>query len=77
MFTERILMIAEQNPTARGILGKIRKMENFLQRDDQEGLLGYLAEIEHGFKGSQTSPLCPLVSASAVPAANLDSMGAA
>ena len=74
---ERILMIAEQNPTARGILGKIRKMENFLQRDDQEGLLEYLSEIEHGFKGSQTSPLCPPVSASAVATANLDSMGAA
>jgi FlaA1/EpsC-like NDP-sugar epimerase len=74
---ERILMIAEQNPMARGIVGKIRKMENFLQRDDREGLLQYLSEIEPGFKGTQTHALCPSVSAPKLPATAFDSMGAA
>jgi len=74
---ERILMIAEQNPMARGIVGKIRKMENFLQRDDRQGLLEYLSEIEPGFKGTQTHPLCPPVSAPKLPSTAFDSMGAA
>jgi FlaA1/EpsC-like NDP-sugar epimerase len=74
---ERILMIAEQNPMARGILGKIRKMENFLQRDDREGLLEYLSEIEPGFKGTGTEPICPSVSPSKLPAAAFNSMDVA
>jgi FlaA1/EpsC-like NDP-sugar epimerase len=74
---ERILMIAEQNPMARGIVGKIRKMENFLQRDDRQGLLEYLSEIEPGFKGTQTHQLCPPISAPKLPATTFDSMGAA
>jgi FlaA1/EpsC-like NDP-sugar epimerase len=74
---ERILMIAEQNPMARGIVGKIRKMENFLQRDDRQGLLEYLSEIEPGFKGTQTHQLWPPVSAPKIPATAFDSTGAA
>ncbi len=74
---ERILMIAEQNPMARGIVGKIRKMESFLERDDREGLLEYLSEIEPGFKGAQTDPSRPPVSASKLPAVAFDSTGAA
>jgi FlaA1/EpsC-like NDP-sugar epimerase len=74
---ERILMIAQQNPAARGILGKIRKMESFLQHDDREGLLEYLSEIEPGFKGAQTKLVCPAVSAPTLPAAAFDSIGAA
>jgi FlaA1/EpsC-like NDP-sugar epimerase len=74
---EGILMIAQQNPTARGILGRIRKMEGFLQRDDRDGLLEYLSEIEPGFKGAQSDPLCPPVLAATLPSVALDSMGAA
>jgi FlaA1/EpsC-like NDP-sugar epimerase len=74
---ERILVIAQQNPSAREILGKIRKMETLLQCGDQEGLLEYLSEIEPGFKGRQTDRLCLPVSALARPAAAFDSIGAA
>lgn len=73
---ERILMIAEQNPAARGILGKIRKMENFLQRDDREGLIEYLSQIEPGFKDAQTDRVCLPISASTRPAVTFDSIGA-
>jgi FlaA1/EpsC-like NDP-sugar epimerase len=74
---ERILMIAEQNPMSLGILGKIRKMENLLLRDDREGLLEYLSEIEPGFKTTQSDRVCLPVSASKPPAASFDSIGAA
>jgi FlaA1/EpsC-like NDP-sugar epimerase len=74
---ERILMIAQQSPAARGILGKIRKMESFLHRDDREGLLEYLSEIEPEFKGTRTDPVCPPVSASTLPTVAFDSIGAA
>jgi FlaA1/EpsC-like NDP-sugar epimerase len=74
---ERVLMIAQQNPEARGILGKIRKMEVFLQRNDREGLLEYLSEIEPGFKGTQTGRVCPPISASTLPTAAFDSIGTA
>jgi FlaA1/EpsC-like NDP-sugar epimerase len=68
---ERILLIADQNPAARGILGKIRKIENFLRRDDREGLLEYLSEIEPGFKGIQTDLFRPPISDSKLPTAAL------
>jgi FlaA1/EpsC-like NDP-sugar epimerase len=74
---ERILVIAQQNPSARGILCKIRKMETLLQCDDQKGLLEYLSEIEPGFKGTQTDQGGFQVSASTLPSAAFDSMGAA
>lgn len=74
---ERILMIGEQNPMARGIVSKIRKMENFLLRDDREGLLEYLSEIEPGFKGAPTDHICVPVSASTPPTTALDSISAA
>jgi FlaA1/EpsC-like NDP-sugar epimerase len=74
---QRILMIAQQNPSARGILSKIRKMETLLQCSDREGLLEYLSEIEPGFKGTQTDRLCLPVSARPRPSGSFDSMGAA
>jgi FlaA1/EpsC-like NDP-sugar epimerase len=74
---EKILMIAQQNPLALGILGKIRKMESLLQCGDQEGLLEYLSEIEPGFKGPQPDRLCLPVSAPPRPSAAFDSIGAA
>jgi FlaA1/EpsC-like NDP-sugar epimerase len=74
---ERILVIAQQNPSARGILGKIRKLETLLKSGDQEGLLEYLSEIEPGFKGTQTDRRCLPVSALPRPFASFDSIGAA
>lgn len=53
--TPRILVIPEQDPHARGILGKIRKMENFLARGDCTGLLDYLHEITPEFRGTRES----------------------
>ena len=50
-----ILMIGQQDPRARGILERIRTMENFLVRDDREGLLDYLEEIAPHFQGHRSS----------------------
>ena len=72
-----ILMIAQQNPTARGIVGRIRKMESFLQHDDREGLIEYLSEIEPGFRRIQSGQLCLPVLAPTLPSVALDSTGAA
>jgi FlaA1/EpsC-like NDP-sugar epimerase len=47
---ERILVVAEQNPQATGILRKIERMEKYLAREDCEGLLEYLAEFAPEFK---------------------------
>jgi FlaA1/EpsC-like NDP-sugar epimerase len=74
---ERILMIAQQNPAARGILGKIRKIESFLHRDDRKGLLEYLSEIEPGFKETQSEPPFFPFSAPTLPTAAYDSVGTA
>jgi FlaA1/EpsC-like NDP-sugar epimerase len=49
--TDRILVIGEQSPLARGILEKIRRMENFLAGGDCKGLLEYLHEVVPEFRG--------------------------
>jgi FlaA1/EpsC-like NDP-sugar epimerase len=74
---ESILMIAEQNPAARGILGKIRKIENFLQRDDRDGLIEYLSQIEPGFKSTHTDRVCLPIATTELSRATFDSIGAA
>jgi FlaA1/EpsC-like NDP-sugar epimerase len=58
---DRIFKITERNPTARGILGRVRKLEALLSRDDREGLLNYLREIEPEFKaiGKETMASTP------------------
>ena len=56
----KILRISGQNPKARGILGKIRKMEALLLRDDREGLLEYLSEIEPGFRDASDKTRLPI-----------------
>jgi FlaA1/EpsC-like NDP-sugar epimerase len=56
----KILRITGQNPKSRGILGKIRKMEALLLRDDREGLLEYLSEIEPGFREASAKTRLPI-----------------
>ena len=72
----KILRITGQNPKARGILGKIRKMEALLLRDDREGLLEYLSEIEPGFKEASDKTRLPIYTPT-IPASALVSASAA
>jgi len=62
---ERIFTITEQNPMGRRILGRVRKIEDLLLRDDHEGLLDYLKQIEPEFKGIAKETI---VSTAAMPA---------
>jgi FlaA1/EpsC-like NDP-sugar epimerase len=73
----RILVIREKDARARGILPKIRKMEEFLARDDSEGLLEYLHGIfsEFGAERTKGLPRPALMRASKI--ATLSSLGAA
>ena len=56
---ERIFTITEQNPMGRRILGRVRKIEDLLLRDDHEGLLNYLKQIEPEFKGIGKETIVP------------------
>ncbi len=49
----RILAIYEESSRARGILTKIRRMEDFLSRDDNGRLLQYLQESYPEFRGNR------------------------
>ncbi len=49
----RILAIREENSRARGILTKIRRMEDFLSRGDNERLLQYVRESYPEFRASR------------------------
>ncbi|MGD0425867.1 MAG: nucleoside-diphosphate sugar epimerase/dehydratase [Candidatus Acidiferrales bacterium] len=52
---ERILVVAEQNAQAAGILKKIERMETFLAHENYHGLLEYLGEFAPEFKRGRTA----------------------
>jgi FlaA1/EpsC-like NDP-sugar epimerase len=74
---ERIFKITEQNPMARGILGRVRKMDALLSRDDREGLLDYLREIEPEFKEMLKEAIVSTPGVPAIPTSALNSVSAA
>ncbi len=51
--SSRILAVREENSRARGILTKIRRMEDFLSRADNEGLLQYVQESYPEFRANR------------------------
>ncbi len=51
--SSRILAIREENSRARGILTKIRRMEDFLSRADNERLLEYVQESYPEFRANR------------------------
>jgi FlaA1/EpsC-like NDP-sugar epimerase len=53
--TARILVTAEQNPLSRGILEKVKRMEDYVARHDRDGLLKYIHEVVPDFPVNRTS----------------------
>src|SRR5579863_989758 len=47
--TARILVTAEQNPLSRGILEKVKRMEDYVACHDRDGLLKYIHEVVPDF----------------------------
>jgi FlaA1/EpsC-like NDP-sugar epimerase len=73
----RILAIHEENPRAPGILPKIRKMEEFVARDDREGLLAFLREIFPEFRRRRTDDVSQPTLSAATEIAAVTSSGRA
>ncbi|HKV03883.1 MAG TPA: SDR family NAD(P)-dependent oxidoreductase [Candidatus Acidoferrales bacterium] len=75
----RTLVIREKNDRSRGMLAKIRKMEELLARADNEGLLEYVQELFPAFRENRANGSSHL-SAAAAPANEFEAiapMGAA
>jgi len=51
----RILVTVEQNPLSRGILEKVKRMEDYVARHDRDGLLKYIHEIVPDFPVNRAS----------------------
>ena len=79
---KRILVIQQENSLSRGILPRVRRMEEFLARGDREGLLAYIQEIAPEFRGNKREmslvhvPACATAPAASAIGA-LNSLGAA
>jgi FlaA1/EpsC-like NDP-sugar epimerase len=53
--TARILVTAERNPLSRGILEKVKRMEDYVARHDRDGLLKYIHEVVPHFPVNRAS----------------------
>jgi len=73
----RVLVIRETSRRARGILARIRRMEEFLAHGDNEGLLRYVLAIFPEFEGNRDSAADCVAPAAAPEVAAMTSMGAA
>ena len=73
----RVLVIRERSRQARGILARIRCMEEFLARGDSEGLLQYVQEIFPEFEENRTNGADRSAPAPAPEIAAMSSVGAA
>ncbi len=73
---DRVFVVREANARARGIMAQIRKMEEFLGRGDNEGLLRYVGRLFPEFGERRTADVRPPVRASEI-AAMRPSLGAA
>ncbi len=51
---DRVLLIHQENGLSRGILPRVRKMEEFLARGDRDGLLAYIQEIVPEFRSNKS-----------------------
>jgi len=72
----QILVIGEQDPLSRGILEKIRTMEDFLMREDREGLLEYLQVIAPDFNCRRNPGRAAAIPPPATPSSTITSVGA-
>jgi FlaA1/EpsC-like NDP-sugar epimerase len=68
MSPDRVFVVREANARARGVIGRIKKMEEFVTRSDNEGLLRYVNQLFPEFGESRTDGVRPPMKASEIAA---------
>jgi hypothetical protein len=56
---KQILVIADANPLASGVMDKVQQLEDYLNRDDRAGLLEYLNSLVPTFVANRRPNALP------------------